>query len=58
VNFEHIKRHYYQSHRSINPSGIVPVGPTLDFTSPHGREQRRAAPPAEPSAKEIEATRL
>jgi len=36
----------------------VPVGPTLDFTSPHGREQRRAAPPAEPSAKEIEATRL
>jgi putative glutathione S-transferase len=58
VNFEHIKRHYYQSHRSINPSGIVPVGPTLDFTSPHGREQLSAAPPAEPGAKEIKATRL
>jgi hypothetical protein len=35
VNFEHIKRHYYESHRSINPSGIVPVGPAIDFTSPH-----------------------
>ncbi len=39
VNFEHIKRHYYESHRSINPSGIVPVGPAIDFTSPHGRER-------------------
>ena len=27
VNFDHIKRHYYQSHRQINPTGIVPVGP-------------------------------
>jgi glutathionyl-hydroquinone reductase len=43
VNFEHIKRHYYESHRSINPSGIVPVGPVLDFTSPHGRERLAAA---------------
>lgn len=31
VNFSHIKRHYYQSHRRINPSGIVPAGPLLDF---------------------------
>ena len=31
VNFAHIKRHYYQSHRRINPSGIVPAGPVLDF---------------------------
>ncbi|WP_010188653.1 glutathione S-transferase family protein [Sphingomonas sp. PAMC 26605] len=31
VNFEHIKRHYYESHRSVNPTGIVPVGPDLDF---------------------------
>jgi putative glutathione S-transferase len=37
VNFEHIKNHYYQSHRSINPTGIVPVGPSIDFTAPHGR---------------------
>ena len=27
VDFAHIKRHYYQSHRTINPTGIVPVGP-------------------------------
>jgi glutathionyl-hydroquinone reductase len=38
VNFEHIKRHYYESHRTINPTGIVPVGPKQDFTLPHGRE--------------------
>jgi putative glutathione S-transferase len=31
VNFAHIKRHYYQSHQRINPTGIVPVGPALDF---------------------------
>jgi len=37
VNMGHIKRHYYASHRSINPSGIVPLGPDLDFTEPHGR---------------------
>jgi glutathionyl-hydroquinone reductase len=42
VNFEHIRRHYYESHRSINPSGIVPVGPPLDFTAPHGREHLAA----------------
>ena len=38
VDFEHIKRHYYESHRGVNPTGIVPVGPLLDFTAPHGRE--------------------
>ncbi len=31
VNFSHIKRHYYESHSSINPTGIVPLGPALDF---------------------------
>ncbi len=34
VDFDHIKRHYHQSHRHINPSGIVPAGPALDFTAP------------------------
>jgi glutathionyl-hydroquinone reductase len=38
VNFEHIKRHYHESHRNLNPSGIVPAGPELDFAAPHGRE--------------------
>lgn len=37
VNFAHIKGHYYESHRTINPSGIVPVGPALDLDAPHGR---------------------
>ncbi len=31
VNFQHIKHHYYESHRNINPTGIVPAGPQLDF---------------------------
>ncbi len=38
VNFYHIKRHYYASHTMINPTGIVPVGPALDYTRPHNRE--------------------
>ncbi len=37
VDLSQIKRHYYQTHRSINPSGIVPVGPILDFEAPHER---------------------
>ncbi len=37
VNMEHIKRHYFESHRHINPFGIVPDGPELDFEQPHGR---------------------
>ncbi|MGT2907820.1 glutathione S-transferase family protein [Streptococcus dentiloxodontae] len=31
VNFDHIKQHYYGSHKTINPTGIVPVGPDLDW---------------------------
>lgn len=31
VNFEHIKQHYYRSHDTINPNGIVPVGPVLNL---------------------------
>lgn len=31
VNFDHIKRHYYGSHKTINPTGVVPVGPELDW---------------------------
>jgi putative glutathione S-transferase len=39
VNFGHIKRHYYMSHAAINPTGIVPVGPVIDFEAPHGRDR-------------------
>jgi glutathionyl-hydroquinone reductase len=37
VDFDHIKRHYYRSHESINPTGIVSLGPTMDLAGPHGR---------------------
>lgn len=33
VNMQHIKQHYYGSHKSLNPSGIVPKGPLLPFVS-------------------------
>lgn len=38
VDFTHIKGHYYESHRTINPTGIVPAGPVLALDAPHGRE--------------------
>jgi len=37
VNMDHIKYHYYASHTKINPTGIVPKGPEIDFLQPHGR---------------------
>ncbi|HML08482.1 MAG TPA: glutathione S-transferase family protein [Xanthobacteraceae bacterium] len=37
VSLDHIKRHYYGSHRNVNPTGIVPIGPLIDFTAPHDR---------------------
>ncbi|WP_433356787.1 glutathione S-transferase family protein [Micromonospora saelicesensis] len=38
VDFDHIKRHYYGTHREINPSGIVPLGPDESgWSTPHGR---------------------
>jgi putative glutathione S-transferase len=39
TDFDHIKRHYYEVHRTINPTGIVPVGPDLaNWLTPHGRD--------------------
>lgn len=38
VSIDQIKRHYYVSQRTINPTQVVPVGPSLDFDTPHGRE--------------------
>jgi len=38
VHMDHIKQHYYRSHPTINPTGIVPLGPRMDLTAPHGRE--------------------
>ena len=39
VNMDHIKYHYFGSHRVINPTGIIPKGPEIDFSAPHRREE-------------------
>lgn len=39
VNLDHIKRHYYLSHRHLNPGGIIPKGPDFDFTGAHDRQR-------------------
>jgi putative glutathione S-transferase len=38
VDFDHIKRHYYMTHDRLNPSRIVPLGPIVDWSAPHGRD--------------------
>lgn len=45
IDFEQIKQHYYGVHRSINPTGIVPVGPDVSgWLTPHGREELGGRP--------------
>jgi putative glutathione S-transferase len=45
IDVVQIKRHYYEVHRDINPTGIVPVGPDLaDWLSPHHREELGGRP--------------
>ncbi|MEM9771112.1 MAG: glutathione S-transferase family protein, partial [Cyanobacteria bacterium P01_D01_bin.73] len=39
VNMDHIKRHYYQSQVTVNPTQVTPVGPVLDLDEPHDRDQ-------------------
>jgi putative glutathione S-transferase len=43
VNLEHIKAHYYGSHKTINPTGVVPLGPEVDYLAPHNRAKLVAA---------------
>lgn len=38
VHVDHFVRHYYFSHKTINPHRIIPIGPQLDYATPHGRE--------------------
>jgi len=45
VDMRHNKEHYFCSHERLNPSGIVPLGPTLDFTTRHGRDRLRSRQP-------------
>ncbi|HZN17803.1 MAG TPA: glutathione S-transferase C-terminal domain-containing protein [Micromonosporaceae bacterium] len=45
IDFDHIKRHYYEVHSHINPTGIVPAGPDLTgWLEPHGREELGGSP--------------
>ncbi|AUS77966.1 glutathione S-transferase family protein [Actinoalloteichus sp. AHMU CJ021] len=45
VNFDHIKRHYYQTHEQLNPNRIVPAGPDLTrWHDPHGRASLGGTP--------------
>lgn len=39
IDIEQIKYHYYRSHQTINPTGIIPLGPILNFDEPHHRDQ-------------------
>ena len=39
VHMDHIRHHYFKSHRMINPNGILSIGPDLDFTAPHHRDR-------------------
>ncbi|MEZ4380031.1 MAG: glutathione S-transferase family protein [Nannocystaceae bacterium] len=43
VDLEQCKRHYYGSHASLNPKGLIPKGPVLDLSGAHGRERLPAA---------------
>jgi glutathionyl-hydroquinone reductase len=43
VNMHHIRHHYYESHTTINPSGIVPAGPALDFSISADQSSKAAA---------------
>jgi hypothetical protein len=49
VHFDHIKTHYYGSHRTINPTGIIPSGPRIDFTAPTHRSVPKFEPRSRPS---------
>ena len=40
VDFDHIRNHYFRSHKTINPTGIISIGPWQDLDEPHGRDER------------------
>jgi putative glutathione S-transferase len=48
VSLDEYKMHYYGSHRNLNPGGIIPLGPRLDFLAPHGRGKVVSAPGVPP----------
>ena len=46
VSVDEYKAHYFGSHRMLNPLGIVPIGPDLDFSEPHTRACEGRPPPS------------
>ncbi|ABP52884.1 glutathione S-transferase family protein [Salinispora tropica] len=62
IDFDHIKRHYYEVHGDLNPTGIVPLGPDLaNWLTPHGRGELGGrpfgdgtAPPPPPPAERVD----
>ena len=42
IDVGQIKEHYYRSQVEVNPSQVVPVGPSIDFNEPHGRDRSNA----------------
>lgn len=46
VDLHHIRNHYYASHETINPHRIVPLGPEVDYTAPHGRDRLKGFMPS------------
>ena len=45
IHFPQIKAHYYETHTDVNPTGIVPLGPTLgNWAEPHHREELGGSP--------------
>ena len=38
IHMDHIKGHYYQSHDTLNPQFVIPMGPLIDLNAPHGRD--------------------
>lgn len=39
MRLDHIKAHYYGSHDTINPTRVVPLGPQIDYSTPHDRNR-------------------
>jgi len=44
VDLPYIKKHYYGSHTSVNPTRVVPMGPVIDYTAPHDRARLNKTP--------------
>ena len=53
VDISYIKKHYYGSHATVNPTGVVPMGPELDYTIPHDTHLRTGDPHRESRRRRV-----